>query len=163
MIDWWQTLNLREQRLVSLAGLVVLAGVIFVLILEPLAKEQQTLDKRLQAESAALARIEHYAEEAEKIRARIEQGQSREINRSQSLLSVLNKTASSHGLQNKVKRIVPNGQDRASVVFDAVVFDDFTDWIIDLQTGYGVIVDRITVDREKDQGIVRANVNLKRG
>ena len=163
MLDWWQTLNLREQRLVSLAAFVVMAGLVFVLVLEPMAQQQQTLDKRLQAERAALARIEQYTGEARKIRARMEQSQGQEIDRTQSLLAVLNKSASKHGLQDKVKRIVPNGQDKASVVFDEVVFDDFTDWIVDLQTAYGVVVDRITVDREKDEGIVRANVNLKRG
>lgn len=162
MIDWWQALNTRERGLVLSAGFVALAGLLFVFLLEPLAKEQQLLDTRLRAEQSALSRIEDYASEAIKIRSRMDQGQGRAADKSKSMLSLLNQSASKHALQNKVKRIVPNGADKASVVFDEVVFDDFTAWLIDLQSNHGIIVDRITVDREREAGIVRANVNLKR-
>ncbi|MEM7469054.1 MAG: type II secretion system protein M [Pseudomonadota bacterium] len=162
MIDWWQGLVRREQILVACAGIVLVGGLMFVFVLEPLAKEQAALDRRLTAERGALERIQQYTGEAQGIITRVAASEGAEIDRSQSLLSVLNKTAAKHSLQTKLKRIVPSGADQASVVFEAVAFDGLSAWLVELQTNYGVVVDRITVDKEQDQGLVRANVNLNR-
>lgn len=162
MIDWWQGLNRREQTLVSCAGLFVLGAAIFLFVLEPLLLEHKVLDSRLHAERGALERIEQHAAESQILRERISGSPNQTIDRSESLLSILNKTSAQHELQNKVKRIVPNGTDKANVVFDSVIFDGLTAWLVDLQAKYGVSVDRITVDKQKDTGTVRANVSLAR-
>ena len=162
MSDWWRALNAREQLLVVCASIFVSGAVTFLLVLEPLAKDQKMLDGRLRAERASFSRILQYAKEAKAIRARTTDSEMLSIDRSQSFLSILNRTSSEHRLQNDVKRIVPNGVDKASVVFDKVAFDLLAAWLVDLQTKNHVSVARITVDKTTEPGIVRANVNLVR-
>lgn len=160
--EWWRALNGREQFLVACAGIFVIGAATFLFVLEPLAKEQKMLNGRLEAERDSFSRTQQYAKEANLIRERMTDSAMQAIDRSQSFLSILNQTSSEHRLQSDVKRIVPNGVDKASVVFDTVAFDLLAAWLVDLQTKNHVSVARITVDKTKQSGIVRANVNLVR-
>ena len=162
MGDWWRSLSFREQLFLSCAAVFLTGVCVFLLVLEPISTEQKTLASRLQAERGALARIEQYANEAQAIRARETDLAMEPVDKSISFLSILNRLSTEHQLQQNVKRIVPNGVDKASVVFDRVAFDRFTAWLIDLQVKHGVSVARITVDKTKDEGIVRSNVSLHR-
>ncbi len=162
MTDWWRSLNARERLLVSFAAIFLLGACLFLFALEPLAKEQQAIQHRVQTEREALARVKRYANEARILRQQSADTAEQTVDKSQSFLSILNRTSSVHQLQQHVKRIVPNGVDKASVVFDKVPFDRLTAWLIDLQVKHAVTVALITVDKTKDSGLVRANVNLVR-
>jgi general secretion pathway protein M len=77
----------------------------------------------------------------------------------QSLLSSVSKSARSVGI--KPSRLQPEGSDAVSVWFDAVAFTRLMLWLERLETGQGIVVQQITIDRRDLPGEVSARLVLR--
>ena len=77
----------------------------------------------------------------------------------QSLLSSVSKSARSIGI--KPSRLQPEGSDAVSVWFDAVAFTRLMLWLERLESGQGIVVQQITIDRRDLPGEVSARLVLR--
>lgn len=86
LMQRWQTMAIRERRMVVAAGLVVLAAIVYLLLVEPAWQGRRNLQRELPALRSQLARVDQLADEAsqlgkvaaaadtpEAVRARLEQ------------------------------------------------------------------------------------------
>ena len=77
----------------------------------------------------------------------------------QSLLSSVSKSARSVGI--KPSRLQPEGSDAVSVWFDAVAFTRLMLWLERLESGQGIVVQEITIERRDLPGEVSARLVLR--
>jgi|TARA_B110000495_G_C22871146_1_gene508019 general secretion pathway protein M len=77
----------------------------------------------------------------------------------QSLLSSVSKSARSVGINPS--RLQPEGSDAVSVWFDAVAFTKLMLWLERLESGQGIVVQQITIDRRDLPGQVSARLVLR--
>lgn len=77
----------------------------------------------------------------------------------QSLLSSVSKSARSVGI--KPSRLQPEGSDAVSVWFDAVGFTKLMLWLERLESGQGIVVQQITIDRRDLPGQVSARLVVR--
>lgn len=157
MIQWWQALSARERALLSVGGCAVLALVLFLGVLEPLHAKHQRLTLQVDGEQKILVELQGLAAEAARFRAT--RGSS-VLPPGQTLLAVLNATAASSHLDTQIKRVVPNGEQEASIAFDEVGFDQLLEWLILIREQHGIQVARIVVDKAGAPGQVNANLTL---
>ncbi|MGR8947864.1 MAG: type II secretion system protein GspM [Gammaproteobacteria bacterium] len=159
---WWHSLQERERTILLFGGSTVVAAVIFLGVMEPLAQKRETLTTKLTAEKLMLGRISDYAEQARAIRQDMETMPAEDRGRDQSLLSIIDNVASKSTVKSHIRRVVPNGADQATLAFDSVPFDNLVAYLVKLQSQFGVVVTRINVDKLAEQGLVRANLTLQR-
>ena len=162
MNNWWQGLEARERAVILLGGAVVIAALIFLTVVEPLAQKRLAVTTTLNAEKLLLERIAGYAAEAESIRQQIADTPNEIRGRDQSLLSVIDNAASAAQVKNYIRRVVPNGTNQANLAFDSVPFDNLVKYLVELQSQFGVVVTRINTDKLTEPGLVRANLTLQR-
>jgi general secretion pathway protein M len=77
----------------------------------------------------------------------------------QSLLSSVSGSAQSVGI--KPSRLQPEGSEAVSVWFDAVAFTKLMLWLERLESGQGIVVRQITIDRRELPGQVSARLVLR--
>ena len=159
---WWQSLQDRERQLLTTAAFVVIAAVVFLSLMEPLALQRENLTHTLAAEKNLLGRLAESARKAENIKQRLAQTPNDIRGGDQTLLSLIDKVAANHQLKPYIKRVVPSGDTQASLAFDSVPFDNLIAYLVQLQVEFGIVVTRINADKLADAGVVRANLTLQR-
>ena len=159
---WWQSLQERERQMLAAAALILIAALLFVSLIEPLAQKRQQLTQTLSAEKSMLGRLQESAFQAETIKQRLARAPIEIGGQDQSLLSLIDGTAERHQLKKHIKRVVPSGANQASLAFDSVPFDNLIAYLVQLQLEFGVVVTRINTDKLAEPGLVRVNLTLKR-
>jgi general secretion pathway protein M len=142
---WWQARAPREQVLLAVLGAVALVAALLVLVVKPLqaARAQALTDIRTyEALSAGLATVGPGVQPAAPTRS----GPPAQI---------LTTTAAGFGLT--VQRVEPEG-DRTRLVMDGVPYDAVMRWLADLETGGGLRLTEVRLDRGAAPGQV--NVQL---
>ena len=157
MMQWWQSLSARERVLLWVGGCAVLAMIVFLGILEPLHAKHRRLSLQVSGEEKILVELQGLAAEAARLRGT--QGSSG-LPPGQTLLAVLNATAANTHLDTQIKRVVPNGEQEASIAFDAVGFDQLLEWLIVIREQHGIQVARIVIDKASVPGQVNANLTV---
>ncbi len=156
MREWFDNLEQREQLIVG-AG-AVLAALLFywLLIWEPMARHAAELRAGM-AESRELIA---YLQEAEVEARRL--GRNRPAAASgRSLLSTVDSSSKKAGLSEYIKRIQPEGQDSVRLWIENAPFEPLANWLLQLQTQHGVILDNGSLDRADRAGAVKARLTLK--
>lgn len=156
MREWFNNLEQREQLIVG-AGAVVAALLIYwLLIWEPMARHAAELRAGM-AESRELIA---YLQEAEVEARRL--GRNRPAAASgRSLLSTVDSSSKKAGLSEYIKRIQPEGQDSVRLWIENAPFEPLANWLLQLQTQHGVILDNGSLDRADRAGAVKARLTLK--
>ncbi len=156
MREWFDNLEQREQLIVG-AG-AVLAALLFywLLIWEPMARHAAELRAGM-AESRELIA---YLQEAEVEARRL--GRNRPAAASgRSLLSTVDSSSKKAGLSEYIKRIQPEGQDSVRLWIENAPFEPLANWLLQLQSQHGVILDNGSLDRADRAGAVKARLTLK--
>jgi type II secretory pathway component PulM len=79
---------------------------------------------------------------------------------SQSLVVLIESTATSHGLA--LGRSRPDGNDGLNISFQGVSFDALLSWLITLETTHGVRVESASFSSAREQGLVNGQLFLRR-
>lgn len=159
--EWFRGLAPRERRMVTAAAGVAAAAIFFLGVWEPLDNGVEGMRERVERERSLAAWMTGVRAEAESLRGR--RPQSRIRGRDQSLLSVVDRTSRDAGLAEAVRRIQPEGDDRAAVTLEGAGFDSLIFWLRDLEREYGVRPTALTVNRGEAPGTVSARMTLRRG
>lgn len=138
---WWHGISTREQRLVAVGGSILLIGLCYWLIWQPVANRIAERERQVANQQQTLAWLKEKGQEVLAL-----QGNSgRQIDTSGTLDGVVNRTAFNQKI--KIARLQPQGLE-LQVWIDTVPFDDLLLWLATLSDQHGVQVQIIEVARE---------------
>lgn len=144
---WWQGLNLREQRLVSIMSSAVLVFLLYSLIWQPLNDNLAKTEKKLASRQALLTWVTENTARYQQVKS---SGTSKKG--SGSLSSIINRTASQQQLT--ITRMQPQG-DNLQVWLDSASFTQLLFWLEHLVNNEGLQVQAIDLTQSDKQGEVR--------
>lgn len=155
--DWFLGLQQRERLLVSLAAVVLLAAVLFLLV-DPLFQATDKAEARIDQKTAELGAMQRATGE---IRTLSASGGS--VSPSGTPLVVLiDRSSTNASLAPFLKRNQPDGNDAIRVTFEAAPFNALVDFLVDLQTRHGLVLSNATVNKAETPGTVNASLTLVR-
>ncbi len=150
--SWWRGISAREQRLVAVGGSVLLIGLFYWAIWQPVANRIAERERLVVNHQQTLAWLKEKGQEV----LAMQGGQGRQIDTGGTLDGVVNRTAFNQKI--KIARLQPQGQE-LQVWIDTVPFDDLLIWLATLSDQYGVQVQIIELARE---GLAPGLVKVRR-
>jgi len=88
---------------------------------------------------------------------------NRQQNKSnEALLTTIDRTAKQQRIREAVKRIKPQGDNKAQLWLEQASFDRMIRWLDLLQQRHNISISTITVDRQSGSGLINARINLER-
>ncbi|WP_349920924.1 GspM family type II secretion system protein ExeM [Aeromonas veronii] len=138
---WWRGISTREQRLVAVGGGILLIGLCYWAIWQPVANRIAERERQVINQQQTLAWLKEKGQEV----LAMQGSQGRQIDTSGTLDGVVNRTAFNQKI--KIARLQPQGQE-LQVWIDTVPFDDLLLWLATLSDQHGVQVQIIEVARE---------------
>jgi general secretion pathway protein M len=150
---WYAGLQQREQRVVSIGGLVVAVLILVLGILLPLQSAVSSAAKRNQTEREDLAWMQMNAPE---IRAA---GNQLPAESGEAPVVLVDRVGREAGLGSALRGTQPNGSG-VRVQLEAAPFDTLVNWLATLDERYGFAIETITVDRAPRPGVVNASITF---
>ena len=157
MIEYWQNLNVRQQRLLLMAGIVLASLMVYVWVWEPLVEARDAEHERVAQQQALLDWLNALAPVADQLR----RGNGRpEALGERSLLGLADETARAAGLAGALTRIEPTGDRQVRVWLDGADFVATMGWLENLSRNQPIQVGQLQVDRGRARGQVNVRVTL---
>jgi len=157
--NWFESLDVRERRLIIVAAALLLCLLIYLLAWKPVAGEYHRLAGSIKDKEKILVEMDRLAAEAKQLQS------SRKLaapnTAGKSLLSTVDSTAKSNGLGTAVKRVRPEGENKASVTLEGAEFDRVVVWLENLQRLNGISVVSSTIEKQKEAGLVSMRIELQ--
>ena len=162
MKDWFASLEPRERRLIITAGVVVVVALLYLLVWEPIARDNESLKLRYESSQQLISWMEDAVQEAKTLQAQIKASGPSGRSKNQSLLGVIDRTAKRDKLGPSVKRVQPDGKTGARVWLENVVFNDMIKWLEKLEQQEGVRLVTTVIDKQDEPGLVNARLVFER-
>jgi len=147
MKAWWQQLNTREQRLVSVMSALVMIFILYSAVWQPLNANLLSVTKKLDRQQALLTWVTDNTAHYQKAK-----GNTKVSNSRGSLSGIVNKSANSYKLT--ITRMQPQGDD-LQVWIDSVPFTKLLFWLEHLANNEGLQVQGIDLTHAERTGEVR--------
>ncbi len=80
----------------------------------------------------------------------------------EALLTTIDRTAKQQRIREAVKRIKPQGDNKAQLWLEQASFDRMIRWLDLLQQRHNISISTITVDRQSGSGLINARISLER-
>ncbi|WGW00455.1 type II secretion system protein M [Vibrio sp. YMD68] len=153
---WWQGISIREQRLVMICTGLLVVGVGYWGILEPIQQRSLQAQNKVNSEQQLLNWVKNKADEITQLRA-----QSGLVTTSEPLNQVISSSASRFKVE--LIRIQPR-DDMFQVWVQPIEFNQLIGWITYLKEQQGVDVEHLDVARTDQDGMVDVKrLQFKRG
>ncbi|MFT6193286.1 MAG: general secretion pathway protein M [Cognaticolwellia sp.] len=146
MKAWWQKLNIREQRLVSVMSVLMSIFILYGLIWQPLTENIEKTTLKLERQQALLIWVAENTQRYQQAK-----GNAR-ANSGVSLSSIVNRTSRANNIT--ITRIQPQGDD-LQVWIDEISFNQLLTWLEQLAISDGLQVKNIDLSSADQQGMVR--------
>jgi len=146
MKNWWQQLNIREQKLVGSMSVVIAIFMFYSVIWQPLNNNLLKTQKKLDRQQALLIWVD------ENTARYIKTNKTGKTSSSASLTSIVNRTANRN--QISIARMQPQSRN-LQVWIDEVVFTDLLQWLALLSNQEGLQVKNIDISNTETPGVVR--------
>ena len=159
MKEWFEQLSQRERWVLIGGAVFVALLLLYLLVLEPVARARDSTATRLGASQRLFSSLQHIAAEASVARAA---GTRAPSAAGGSLLSVVDRSSREAGIRQQVTRLTPEGQDRVRLWFEQVSFDRMIGWLAGLQQQDGVQVEQLSAAPQGNAGYARVSVTLVR-
>lgn len=159
MARFWHGLNARERRTVSLGSAVLLAGLGYAFVWQPLAQERVRLRAALPGLRAQAAQFQSSGEEAQRLKAAAVVNPSAQTG----LQQVLEESAAAAGLHKALERIVLESADRATLMLNSANFDKWLEWQAQLQTVQHIRLESCVIETHAQTGLVKIQAVVARG
>ncbi len=159
MNQWWLGLQVSERRTLSVGGIILSISLVYFGLWEPFQSKVNLLEKTVATNQSLSVWMDKSA--AEVIRLQGTSGSPVATKNNRSLLSIVDQTAKRAGLGKVVKRVEPDGQDDVRVWLEQASFDDMMRWLLTIEQSNGISVKSITIDRQKQDGLVNARLSLQ--
>lgn len=155
--QWWNSITQREQRLVIVAVICLVVGILYWGFYQPLNQRIASAQARVHSEKQLLAWV---ADKADHIVALRKQG-----GRS-ARLEPLNRVVANSSGEFKIRliRVQPRGEDKMQVWVQPLPFSQLLNWIAFLKEKQGISVEYLDIDKGSVPGMVEVKrLQLKRG
>ncbi len=162
MQHWWQQRNPREQRLLSVAAVVLGLAIVVGGIYLPLLRARDEARTQVQQAELDLLASRRYAAQlgaspTPSSVANPVTGPDR------SLMARVDEGLRDAGLSSVLSRIEPDGDGRVRLWLEDASFDTVVAWLEGLTDRARVKVIDASVDRSEGPGLVRVRLTLERG
>lgn len=159
MNSWWAGLAPRERVIMGGGALVLAAVLIYLLILEPVAKQRERVRADISALSADLAWMQQVAGQVKR-RAAQQGSATASGTTGGSVLTLVEVSARAAGLHEALERVQPEGQG-ARLWFTETGFDALLNWLGELEQRHGLQVSQLAVDAGNAPGLVTARIKVE--
>lgn len=160
MKNWWENLAARERLMLSIALIITIIAVLYLLVWEPLQKRTETLRHTVSEERNQIAWMEQAAVEILALRGGVVPKEKRN---NESLLAVVDRSARAAGMGAGINRVEPEGKDKARIWLNDVAFDNLIRWLSELDKTQGITTESVVIDRQNVAGQVNARLVLMGG
>ncbi|MDH3589107.1 MAG: type II secretion system protein M [Gammaproteobacteria bacterium] len=159
MKEWFEGLEQRERLTLIAGGIILLLALVWVLLINPLFVSAGDRAEQINSLRGDVIRARDLSAEI----AGLRKGGARAYTRGdsdQSLMIILERTARESGLQVNQSR--PMDASTVRVRFESAPFDSLVQWMGILASRYAIQIDIASLDRLDVQGMVNAQLTLKR-
>jgi general secretion pathway protein M len=146
MKAWWQQLNTREQRLVSVMSVLMSIFILYGLIWQPLKENIEKTTLKLERQQALLTWVTENTQRYQQAK------RNARASSDASLSSIVNRTSSANNIT--ITRMQPQGDD-LQVWIDEISFNQLLTWLEQLAVSNGLQVKNIDLSSADQQGMVR--------
>lgn len=158
MSAFWDGLGSRERLILVGGGTLAAILLLYGLIWAPLQQDLTRLRKDLPKAQQDLQWMRAQAGRVQQLRAN-----SPRATQGGGLMSFVEQSAQSYGIQQNMKRVEPDGSNGARVSLDGVAFNNFLSWLSHLQKQGGIRVDNATIEPQSAPGTVNVRLVLRAG
>jgi general secretion pathway protein M len=162
MKEWFASLEPRERRLMISAAAFLIVMLFYLLVWEPIAKDNEVLRVSYQNSQQLIDWMEDAAEEAKVLQSKIKASGPAGSSKNQSLLGIIDRTAKRDKLGSSVKRVQPDGKTGARVWLENAIFNDMIKWLENLQHKEGVRLVTTVIEKQEEPGLVNARLVFER-
>jgi general secretion pathway protein M len=156
---WFDKLEKRERQTV-VGGAIILAITIFYLAAwDPIFGTLETERQRNQSQRQLLTFMQDASNEISRLRS--SGGSTASRFKNQSILSLVELSATSAGIKQFIKK-QESDRSGVKVQLEKADFDRLVAWINDMQQKYAIQASKIHIEAEKEPGAVNARVTLER-
>lgn len=157
MKDWYANLDQREKRLISVAAVMLGLLLLYTGVWKPVSSEYRRLGNSVSEKEKTLAEMEVLAVQAKQLQRSARN--SAHMNKG-SLLGTIDRTAKSNGLGDALKRVRPEGENKASVSLEGAQFDKVIGWLEKLQRLQGISIVSSSIETQEESGLVSMRLEL---
>ena len=157
MMNWFESLELRERFVVAIGALIVAIALLYVLAWAPLDKKHEMLKTDVENWQRSLAALRPMHGSA------ATGGQSQSvaiIGTQQSPIIIVDQTLRSRGLDRYRQRSQPTANNGIRIDFENVAFDELVLWLGDLSDQYAMHVQAGSFGTNSRVGPGRINASL---
>ncbi|HVL00256.1 MAG TPA: type II secretion system protein M [Dongiaceae bacterium] len=145
----------QERLIVNAVALLVLATLIFLLLIAPAQRSVSDAQMKISGQQ----KLVQWMKENESL-ARMAAGSGATVTKSdQPLQTIVTSTAGPLGVT--VKRYENESETKLRVWLEKVPFDKTVRWLDQLESRYGVQIISVSIDAEKEPGIITAKLVLQ--
>ncbi|USD32646.1 MULTISPECIES: type II secretion system protein M [Vibrio] len=143
---WWMGTSQREQRLLIACAILLLLGVIYWGVLQPVSQRAEMATNRIQSERQLLSWVKNKADNISQLRAKGGVASS-DLPLNQSISS----TAARFGAE--LVRVQPRGEE-LQVWIQPMPFNRLVEWMTFLKEKHAVSATFIDIDKAEQEGVV---------
>ena len=151
MKEWFNALEQREQRLISIMMAVVLIAGIYFLLIKPLQTRIERAEVKLNSEQRLLSWVEKNASTI--LRLRTQSGKT--VTSNGSIDQKINRSARKHNVV--INRLQPQNK-KMQVMIDKAPFTEILQWVQAMQLDYGLTVEIADFRQDNQAGFVKARI-----
>jgi general secretion pathway protein M len=156
MKAYFTNLNPREQKIVLVAVILLLLFLPYQFIYAPF---QQSLSDMTKKADIAMQNINWMKNKSLEVRKLKGTGNASGASK-QSLLTLIETTTKQNKLNKNIRKVQPAGSSNVKVWLDDLPFDNLMQWLDNLVSTHGLTIQDITIEKQSNEGIVNAKINM---
>lgn len=154
---WYLSLQQRERLMLAIGSAFVAAMLIYAVLLHPYFSSLRALQADVEHQQTQLVSMRQLAVQIQALRGQ----QPSSLPRDQSLLAVVDRSATDAGFGTAMKQVQTNSDGTVHLQFQATNFDNLMRWLGDLQRQYGISVQQLIAQRGSAPGSVDVSLTLQ--
>ena len=156
---WFDSLESREKILIVFVSIFVIITSTYMLILAPMLKERDSLNKSISDWESSIIEISHLKQLDVQSQLTI----NNQNKPDQSLVVIVDISLRKHNLYQSLQRSLPNGNDNIRVELQEASFNDLILWIEELDSMYNlkVISANFSESSNDEYGFVNTSLTLE--
>jgi len=158
--QWFYSLPVKEQWLVSGAGALILITLFYLVIWEPVHLNLETEQQKQKSQREILIWMQQAATEAAALQASGTRSTIRDKDKPATL--VIEQSIQNAGLKPAVSKIESSGSDGARVTLNEAPFNQILVWLNTIATYNGIQVTSANIERASGPGRANARLTLER-
>ncbi|NUY57085.1 MULTISPECIES: type II secretion system protein GspM [Salinivibrio] len=150
----WQAISVREQRLLLIAGGVLVVSLLYWGVIAPLQTQAEKANTALASEQRLLRDVQQKRTQIMQLRAQSGSGHQASASRTQPLNQVIAASAGEFNLT--ITRLQP-GEDSVQLGIEPLPFNQLLRWLDQLASVHGIRVVRLSTEATETAGKVKVN------